>query len=161
MTANDEAHDRAQSARNQCLRLLSARPRTRVELERALAKRHVAPDVAAAVLDDLTEVGLVDDAAFAKAWVNSRHASRGLSGRALRSELFQRGVDRDLIDSALAEVDPLAEEQAATALVNRALPGMARLPGPARCRRLMGLLTRRGYAPGLAASVVRKALDSG
>jgi regulatory protein len=145
-------------ARAICLRLLTLQPRTRAELAAALAKRGVPDDAAETVLSRFTEVGLIDDRAFAAAWVDSRHTGRGLARRALAAELRRRGVDQDVVGEAVAVVDAAAEERAARLLVERRLPGTRRLEAPARIRRLVGLLARKGYPPGLAMRVVRDAL---
>ena len=78
------------------------------------------------VLDRYDEVGLIDDAAFAKAWVSSRHHGRGLARRALASELRQRGVDPRWSIEALDEVDGETEAATARALVDRKLRSMSR-----------------------------------
>ena len=64
------------------LKQLSHGPRTRHQLAQVLAKRDVSPDAAAAALDRIAELGYIDDAAFARAWVESRHRSRGLAPEA-------------------------------------------------------------------------------
>jgi regulatory protein len=145
-------------ARAICLRLLTAQPRTRAELATALAKRGVPDGAATTVLSRFTEVGLIDDRAFAAAWVDSRHAGRGLSRRALAAELRRRGVDGQIVGEAVAVVDADAEERAARQLVDRRLAGTRRLEQPVRARRLASMLARKGYPPGLAVRVVRDAL---
>jgi len=140
------------------LRLLESQPRTRVELERALARRGVPTDAATAVLDRFAEVGLIDDEAFAQAWVTSRHAGRGLSRRALAVELRQRGVDAETIGAAVSVVSSDEEEAAATILVNRRLRTMAGLPRETARRRLLGMLARRGFSTGLALRVIDETL---
>ena len=145
-------------ARAVCLRLLTMQPRTRSELAAALAKRGVPDDAAATVLGRFTEVGLIDDRAFAAAWVDSRHSGRGLARRALAAELRRRGIDNDVVGEAVAVVDADAEERAARHLVERRLPSTRRLEQPVRVRRLVGMLARKGYPPGLAVRVVRDAL---
>ena len=148
-------------AREISLRLLETRPRTRHELATALGRRRVPPDVAAAVLDRLGEVGLVDDAAFATAWVDSRHAGRGLGRRALAGELRRKGVDRAVADAALGAITLDDEIAAARDLVARRMRSMpARLDEAARARRLIGLLARRGIPSGVAQRVVREALGA-
>src|SRR5215207_9151725 len=92
-------------ARSIALDCIAARDRTRQELVKALQARNVPPDVADHVLDRLQEVGLVNDAAFAQAWVESRQQRRHLSRPALRRELQGKGVDRNQIDAALESVD--------------------------------------------------------
>ncbi len=145
-------------ARAIALRLLERQPRTRVELERAMARRGVPADAAAAVLDRFAEVGLVDDEAFAQAWVDSRQRGRGLARRALSTELRRRGVDEDLVRGAVSAVTPEDEEIAARALVEKKLRTMASLPREVRLRRLVAMLGRKGFGSGLAMSVVRDAL---
>lgn len=145
-------------ARGVVLRKLTAAPRTRAQLEADLAARAVPEDVTERVLDRFTEVGLVDDAAFAESWVRSRHAGRGLSRRALSHELRQKGVDDETTRVALASIGPDDEAAAAAALVARRLPATRRLPRETRVRRLAGMLARKGYSQGLTLRVVRDAL---
>jgi regulatory protein len=111
------------------------------------------------VLERFAEVKLIDDAMFARAWVESRHHSRGLAGRALGAELRRRGVAQEDIASALEELDPEQEIATARELVLRRLPSTRGQPGPARMRRLIGMLARKGYSSGLAYRVVRDALE--
>ncbi|WP_394812856.1 regulatory protein RecX [Streptomyces boetiae] len=140
------------------LRLLTGSPRTRGELERALREREIPPEAVSAVLDRFEEAGLIDDAAFAEAWVESRHHGRGLAGRALARELRTRGVDSTVIDRAVGRLDRDQEEATARVLVRRRLPATAGLPAPKRLRRLASLLARRGYGEELALRVVRSEL---
>ena len=152
------AKDPAQVARDICLQQLAVRPRTRAELAATLRKRGVADGVAAEVLDRYDEVGLIDDAAFAKAWVTSRHHGKGLARRALAGELRRRGVDGELVSDALEEVDGDTEAATARALVDRRLRTMSPGPPDAVFRRLVGMLARKGYPPGVAIGVVKDAL---
>jgi regulatory protein len=154
----DALGDPESVARAICLRLLTVQPRTRAELATALAKRGVPDGAAETVLGRFTEVGLIDDRAFAAAWVDSRHAGRGLARRALAAELRRRGVDGDVVGEAVSVVDAAAEELTARRLVDRRLPSTRRLEQPARVRRLAGMLARKGYPPGLSMRVVRDAL---
>ncbi|MFC6084631.1 regulatory protein RecX [Sphaerisporangium aureirubrum] len=147
-------------ARGICLRLLTLAPRTRVELARALRKRNVPDDVAEAVLNRYTEVGLIDDEAYAEAWVGSRHAGRGLARRALAAELRTRGVAEDTVRDAVDRLDPEQELETARRLVARRLPATEGLQPAARVRRLAGMLARKGYSGSVAYRVVREALES-
>jgi regulatory protein len=146
-------------ARLICLRQLTAAPRTRAQLAETLRRRGVPDDAAEVVLGRFTEVGLIDDATFANAWVESRHHGRGLGRRALAAELSQRGVDRGDIDAAVAQLSQETELATARALVDRRLASTASLPAQARLRRLVGMLARKGYPAGLAYRVVREALE--
>lgn len=146
-------------ARTILLNKLTARPRTRAELAEMLATKLVPDDVAVRVLDRFEEVGLIDDEAFARSWIESRQAGRGLARRALAQELRRKGVSDDVAREALAEVDPGDEETAARELVRRKLRTMSRLDTAARMRRLTGMLARKGYPAGLAYKVVRDELE--
>ena len=112
------------------------------------------------VLGRFADAGLIDDAAFARAWVESRHHGRGLSGRALAAELRQRGVNDDQIREAVDELGPDAEVETARQLVARKLAASRGEPPQARTRRLAGMLARKGYPPGLAFRVIREALEA-
>ena len=155
----EEPADPEATARSICLRALTGAPKTRRQLADLLADRGVPDDAAEAVLDRFTEVGLIDDAAFARAWVTSRQAGRGLARRALSAELRAKGVDPDVTAEAVEAVDDDDERAAARRLVDRKLEAARRLDRATATRRLMGMLARKGYNGGLAAAVVREALD--
>jgi regulatory protein len=144
-----------------CLRLLTLAPRTRAQLAAALFKKGVPDEVAERVLARFADVGLIDDAAFARAWVESRHHSRGLAGRALSAELKRRGVAPEEIRAAIDEqLGPDAEVSAARRLVEAKLRSTSGLPPERRTRRLAGMLARKGYPAGLAFRVIREALEA-
>ena len=136
------------AARAICLRLLTAAPRTRAQLADALRRRGVPEDAAEAVLQRFQEVGLIDDEAFAEAWVSSRHAGRGLGRKALAAELRHRGVADETVREAVGRLDPEEELETARRLVARRLPATRGLPTATRTRRLAGMLARKGYPPG-------------
>ncbi|MGC9666458.1 regulatory protein RecX [Planosporangium sp. 12N6] len=148
----------AELAREICLRQLAVRPRTRAELATALRRRGIADDVADQVLDRYDEVGIIDDEAFARAWVTSRHHGKGLARRALAGELRRKGVDAEAVGEALDELDPQTEEETARALVARRMRVERGAAPDAAFRRLVGMLARKGYPAGLAIRVVKDAL---
>ncbi|MET8029324.1 recombination regulator RecX [Streptomyces avermitilis] len=151
--------DPAERARAICLRLLTGTPRTRKQLADALRKREIPEDVADEVLSRFEEVGLINDSAFADAWVESRHHGRGLARRALARELRTKGVDSTLIDEAVGQLDSEQEEATARELVARKLRSTRGLDRDKRLRRLAGMLARKGYSEGMALRVVRQALE--
>jgi len=159
-TDHDDSADPEARARQICLRLLTIAPRTRAQLAEALRKRGVPGDAADAVLDRFADVGLIDDAAFARAWVESRHYSRGLAGRALQAELRQRGIGDDQIRDAIDDLGPDAEVATARRLVQQKLGSTRGLAPEARIRRLAGTLARKGYPAGLAFRVIREAMEA-
>jgi len=157
--SNDPEPDPESVARAIALRLLEAQPRTRAELATAMAKRRVPPEVADAVLDRFVDVGLIDDAAFAQAWVDSRHRGKGLARRALAAELRKRGVDDELAKDALETVSTDDEAAAAEALVRRRLRSMSGLAPDVQLRRLVSMLARKGFGGSLAYSVSRRVIE--
>jgi regulatory protein len=141
-----------------CLRLLTARARTRAELAGQLAKRGYPQEISERVLDRLAAVGLVDDTDYAEQWVRSRRARSGKSNRALAAELHIKGLDNDVIDAALDGMGAGAERAQAERLVRTKLrrevlsedsKDEARVS-----RRLVALLARRGYSQTVAWEVV-------
>ncbi|SDG16381.1 regulatory protein [Sinosporangium album] len=147
-------------AREICLRLLTLAPKTRAQLADALRKREIPDDVAEAVLSRFSEVGLINDEAFAEAWVNSRHHGRGLARRALAVELRRRGVEDDTVKEAVERLDPDQEVETARRLVARKLAATRGLAPDARMRRVVGMLARKGYSSGLAYRVAREAMEA-
>lgn len=148
-------------ARKILLDQLTGQARSRKELAEKLAKRNVPGEIATRLLDRFEEVGLIDDSAFARQWIDSRGSrGRGLAGRALAQELRRKGIDDEIAREALSEIDSDEERQAARDLVRRKLRSMARLEEPAKVRRLVGMLARKGYPPALAFSVVRDELGA-
>jgi regulatory protein len=155
-----ESINRAEQARALCLRLLTARARTRAELAGRLAERGYPDDISAEVLDRLEQVGLVDDEGFAEQWVRSRQVNAGKGKRALAAELRTKGVDAEVIAAALAGIDAGAERTRAEQLVRDRLR-REKLGDPCDrdaenkvARRLVGMLARRGYGQTLALDVV-------
>ena len=136
--------------------MLTLQPRTRKELADGLRRRGISDEIADGVLDRFGDVGLVDDTAFAKAWVTSRHRGRGLARKALAHELRRRGVDDESVSAAVEQIDADDELAAARELVRRRLPAMQHLAPPARTRRLLGMLARRGYGAGTAMTAIRE-----
>lgn len=143
------------------MRKLEAAPQTRAQLDEAMAKKGVSADVREHVLQRFSDVGLIDDAAFANAWVNSRHNGRGLGKRALAHELRQKGIAPETVSEAVASVTAESEEEVARKLVARKLPSVRRLPPDVQTRRLAGMLARKGYPASLAFRVVRDAVHGG
>ena len=143
-------------ARKILLDQLTGQARTRSELAAKLAKKQVPDDVATRLLDRFEEVGLVDDAAFARDLVQSRQTGRGLARRALAAELRRKGVDSSVVSEAVEAVDPADELESARLLVRRKLPSVQRFDTVTQVRRLTGMLARKGYSSGLAFAVVRE-----
>jgi regulatory protein len=151
---------REEQARALCLRLLTARSRTRAELAGQLAKRGYSDDVSARVLDRLAAVGLIDDTDFAEQWVHSRRANAAKGKRVLAAELRTRGVENDVITAVLSGIDAEAERDRAEQLVRTKLR-RENLDDDVRVsRRLVAMLARRGYSQTMACDVVSAELGA-
>ena len=142
-------------ARTILLDQLTGRARSRRELADALRKRNVPDEIASRLLDRFEEVGLVDDTAFAHSWVSGRHSAKGLAPRAIAQELRRKGVDDEVAREALDQLGEQEQEATARALVRKKLRSLERFDEATRTRRLVGMLARKGYPPGLAFRVVR------
>jgi regulatory protein len=157
--AENEVSDPEAQARQICLRLLTVAPRTRAQLAQALRRRGVPGDAAEAVLARFTDVGLIDDAAFARAWVESRHHSRGLSRRSLSAELRRQGVQTEEIREAVGTLDAEREVATARRLVEQKMAGTRGQPPDVRVRRAAGTLARKGYPAGLVFRLIKEVLE--
>jgi regulatory protein len=147
-------------ARKILLDQLTGRARSRSDLATKLAQRNVPDDIAGRLLDRFEEVGLVDDAAFARLWVEQRQSGRGLARRALAQELRRKGIDDDVAREALDEIAPDDEVESARVLVRRKLRSVRGLDKQVAVRRLTGMLARKGHSGSVAYRVVCEELDA-
>ena len=146
-------------ARKILLDQLTGRARTRSELADKLTSRNVPDDVATRLLDRFEEVGLIDDAAFAREWVAQRQSGRGLARRALAQELRRKGIDDEVAREVLDDVDDEDEVEAARRLVQAKLRSVRSLDRDKAVRRLVGMLARKGHSSSVAFRVVKEELD--
>lgn len=146
-------------ARDIVYRLLATRARSTAEVRNALLRKGIEADLAERTVTKFVDAGLVDDAEFAQAWVQSRHHHRGLGRRALRHELRNKGLDEQLVTAALADVDSDSEVDRARELVQRKLRSIRALDHPTKTRRLVGMLARKGYGESLAYRVVQEEIE--
>lgn len=147
------------------LRLLGVRARSRAELRTRLLDKDFPPAQVEETLRRLTEMGLIDDAEFARQWVESRHRTSGRGRIALRNELRGKGVDPAVAEGALALVDDEDERDRAQDLLERKTASLSasdvadRADRDKHTRRLVAMLARRGYPASVALDLVRAALD--
>ncbi|OCI31548.1 regulatory protein RecX [Oerskovia enterophila] len=145
-------------AREAILRTLTAAPKSRRQLMDSMTRKGYPSEVLEPILDRFEEVGLVDDAEYAGMIVRTRHGERGLSRRAIAQELRRKGIDDETATGALDQVDDDDEHDAARELVQRRLARTTGLDREVRTRRVVGMLARKGYSPGLALTLVREEL---
>ena len=141
------------------LRFLEARSRSAAEVRRRLLLHGYRADLVEGSIERLKELGMIDDAAFARAWVESRDRARPRGERALRQELLRKGIEREVRDGVLADRDierPDADEDAARRLLERHAGALARVADPrARRQRAYALLARNGFDSELCTAQTR------
>lgn len=147
--------------------LLKRRLRSRDELDRALTRRGVEEAARGPLLDKLTQVGLLDDRRFAKAWIQSRDSFRPRGNSVLRLELIKKGVSQAIIQEVLAEraEEMEAEERPDQVKLAREIIELkkrqyAHLKPEIRKRRVMALLMRRGFSYDIVKHVLNDSLPN-
>lgn len=145
------------SVKDRALRLLSVRSRSRFELRSRLLRAGYELDEVEATLVDLEVVGLVDDEAFARELAEHQRR-KGLGRRAGLAALRGKGVDRDVAERTVDEVQPEDDADIAFALASARLERLRSLSPDVVHRRLLSYLIRRGYEPVIARSAVRRAI---
>ena len=147
--------DEAQKAHESALRYLDYRPRSVDEIRRHLKGKDIAPEVTDEVVERLTGVGLLDDRAFARYWLENRSDFSPRGERALRLELRQKGVPGDIIAEVLSEGH---NEDEAAYRAAMAQARKVRTTDPVEFRRKMeARLARRGFSYGTAREAVARA----
>jgi len=132
-------------ARQYAFLLLSYRARTTAELKQRLARKGFSPDIVARTLQRLSELKMIDDAGYARQFVQDR-VSIGHKGKwRVRGELIKRGVAREHIEEALAAAPD--ETAAAREVAEKYLSRNKRLEPAVLKRRLYAFLARRGFSP--------------
>ena len=152
------------------LRFLESRARSTAEVRQRLVTHGYRPDLVENCLSRLTELGMLDDEAFARAWVESRDRARPRGERALRAELHQKGVERAIVDAVLEDradtsddpSGPGVDEDAARRLLIKNARALERIADPrARRQRAHALLARNGFDPDTASRVARETQEGG
>jgi regulatory protein len=149
-------------------RYLEARPRSMSEVRRRLTTMGYRSALVDGAVTRLTEMGYLDDEAFARSWVASRDRARPRGGHALRRELQLKGVDRETIDAVLDEREEdtagdgepaSADEAAAERLLAKKRASLLREPDPRkRLQKAYALLARNGFPPDVCSTVSRRVL---
>jgi regulatory protein len=148
------------------LRFLETRSRSIAEVRRRLGQAGYREDLVQGAIARLGELGVLDDEAFARSWVESRDRARPRGEIALRRELALKGVERGLVDDVLADRgdgdDPEPDATAAHRLLERRGAALLRVADPrARRQKAYALLARNGFDPGVCASVSRAWVGDG
>lgn len=153
-----EAAADAEGALRSALRAFAYRSFARRDLARRLVRKgHPAPAVEAALLE-CERMGLIDDLAFARSFVESR-AARGRGPARVARDLGAAGVERAVIDQALVDWPASAPPEALALALARKRAGQLRdVERQARRRRVLAYLARRGFTGSAAQAAVREAM---
>jgi regulatory protein len=147
----------AEAAWRTLLRALERRAFARNDLGRRLARKGHLPEAVEAALERAAQAGLLDDAAYARQYVQSR-AARGRGPARVARDLQALGVPRPLIDTAVAAEwpDPSDATASAEAVAVRRATQLKGLPPEVRRRRLLAYLGRRGFSGSAVSDIVRR-----
>jgi regulatory protein len=152
-----QRQDGVERAYERALNFLSYRPRSEAEVCRNLHKKNVEDEVVEVVVERLTRAGLLDDREFARYWVENRLQFNPRGARALRQELWQRGVPASIIADTLASLD---EEVAARKAADAGARRLAHLEPRDFRRRLGAYLARRGFSYAVIETLVEEMLEA-
>jgi regulatory protein len=150
--------DDAERAYERALSFLSYRPRSEAEVRRNLRKKGLEANTIDDVVARLMRAGLLDDAEFARYWVENRERFRPRGRVALRQELRGKGVPDPIIADAVAKVD---EEAAARQALQAASRRYRRLAPPDYRRRVQAFLARRGFSYAVTKPLIDEMIDDG
>lgn len=154
------------------LRFLEPRQRSIGEVRRRLTRVGYQPELVEGAIARLVELGMLDDQAFARTWIESRDRARPRGERALVQELRVKGIDREIIATSLedrravaASIDDdtaedmlSADEAAATRLLARNARSLGRIVDPrVRRQRAYAILARNGFSPDVCSRVAASA----
>lgn len=146
-------------ARNVLLHQLARSAKSTSQLRKILEQREISTEIAEKVLERFTEVGLIDDAAYAETIVNSRRNYKGLAKSAIKRELNEKGVSQELVEQAISGITAEDDFESAKELATRRFRQLAHLEKEVRTRRLAGFLQRKGYASSAVFAAIRFAED--
>lgn len=143
---------------NKTLKFLSFRPRTSSEIQKYLDKIGAADEVKKQVIAKLEHLNLINDKAFIEWWVQQRSNFRPRALRFIKLELKQKGIPRELIDSAFVEYLPSDEEKFAESFAEKKLKRIKNLSPLEIKKKLFQALASRGFSYETIQTVVDKLL---
>ena len=156
-----DAEDTLEKAKQSAFRYLSYRPRSTAEVKNNLTKKEYPEPVIETVMARLSELGMVDDRKFARYWIEQRETFKPRGQIALRQELYQKGVSREIIDEAEEAYIYLRDEYAAARKVaEKKEHRWNHLPREQFFSKMNGLLQRRGFNYAITKTVTEELWQS-
>ncbi|MGB1253612.1 MAG: RecX family transcriptional regulator [Candidatus Promineifilaceae bacterium] len=139
-----------EAAKSRALNFISYRPRSSAEIRRNLAKKAFEEPAIEQAIAFLKRIDMLDDLKFAEYWIDQRESFKPRSEMALRMELRQKGIAREIIDEALGAVD---EEVSARRAAEKRLSRLEHLPKDQFRLKMMRHLQSRGFRYGIIREV--------
>jgi regulatory protein len=149
-----------EKAKISAFRLLKFRIRSAGEIKQRLKQKKYSQPVIREVLDFLSDLGYVDDLAFAVAWINNRQQFKPKSKRLIKSELRQKGVCDDIIEQAFGQAAGIEDEKTAHLLAEQKYKKLKSMETEIVKRRLIGFLGRRGFSSSLIYKVIKGLINN-
>ncbi len=140
----------------QAIRFLAVRSRSRMEMQRYLEKKGVAAELIALTIERLQNETYLNDAQFARLWIENRERFNPRGAYALRYELRQKGVEDDIIDQALMDFD---EAAAAWKALHTRLRRWQRLDKMDFQKKAGGFLSRRVFTFDVTSDTLERAWE--
>ena len=151
----DDARD---AAEKQLLRKLRSKPLSIAEARAFLSTHELDDGLAASIIDDACRRGYLDDSSLAEHLIHIAVDRKGQGRTAIAMALQKRRIPRDVVDAALAGL-PDDDGDRALEFARTKARQLDRVEQDVALRRLVGQLSRRGYAGSVAMEAARRALD--
>ncbi len=150
---------------NKALNYMMSRPHSERELKMWYRRKKLDKDTDKELLEKTTEklrrLGLVDDLAFAKWWVEQRATFRPKGKNALKAELAQKGISREIVDEVLSDTDKDTEKEMAKKLAEKRISRLQSLEPKDQKRKLLEFLGRRGFSYDIARAAIDELAEKG
>jgi regulatory protein len=127
------------------LRLISYRNRSVTELRKRLLGNDFPEETVEEVVEQLSDMGFLDDRKFSTDWVKSRTAAKPMGKTRLAWELRSKGVDAPIVEESLADIDEDKDYELALSLAVHKVQKADR-EDPSFKNRLGSFLRRRGFS---------------
>lgn len=126
-------------------RLWSIRQRSEKEVRDYLKVKKISQLVADSLIEALKKKSMINDLEFAKAWVEARRRSKQKGIKAIKAELYQKGIDKEIIAEVLSQSDSVSEEELAKKAIEKKMRSWKNLPMQELKKKAFDFLTRRGF----------------
>ena len=146
-------------ARNLCFYYMTRSDKTRKELKTRLFQKFIPADIIEEVLNEMEDDGYVDDAKLAVNFVRNKSEYANMGKRAIENKLYQKGIDKDLIQEATSSIDMEGEFGKAKDLALSRLYSTSKMDKQKRYTKIVSLVIRRGFTGDVAYRAVREAID--